>query len=441
MQNLNAQQINKLSSLFLLYVKLYLILGNLPRIIGFSSKNNIAVSEIILYSFTLVFVIIYRKYLSSFLTKYFYIYMVFSFSFLIGVFLNGLLLSPFLYNIRFLLILLSASTAGALLFKKNKFDVKKSLDYFLSIYIWCSVFSLLIFIAFPDSIQLWTALRSLGISFSGDPHQNRLISVYFDPNFFAAIAVLPITIALNLFVYTSRLRYLLVFIFMTALVLLSFSRSGILTLGLVLMATIAIYCTPYNKGSRIRLPIRLKNFILLALFIFIICSFVILLILADNKSLTDDFLERVISRFSNISNDASALSRLKSFYLGLNLITKSPFLGIGYDYLSVYTQEFRNLSSLDSSLQATLINFGFVFTTFFAFIILSWFLKTLKGLKLLHKNRFPLKFYIQYSFYLFVAIFITSQFNNLLYYQFWLFPVVMLGTYFSKLSIAIRNER
>jgi len=122
-------------------------------------------------------------------------------------------------------------------------------------------------------------------------------------------------------------------------------------------------------------------------------------------------------------------------------MSNNLLLGVGYDYLSAYFQKQGINDYLDSSLQITLVNFGVIFTVAFMIIVISWFWKIFKAFIYSHTTNTLLSVYVQYSLYILISIFITSQFNNLLYYQFWLFPVVMLGTYFSKLSIAIRNER
>ena len=83
-------------------------------------------------------------------------------------------------------------------------------------------------------------------------------------------------------------------------------------------------------------------------------------------------LTRTWSRIAAVNSDASAQARFSSFGFGFELFAEQPVFGVGYNYLLDYAQEVRGLTSLDSSLQVILVNFGAVGTLFIAGLVFWW---------------------------------------------------------------------
>ena len=132
-----------------------------------------------------------------------------------------------------------------------------------------------------------------------------------------------------------------------------------------------------------------------------------------------------------MSTDASAQARFNSFDLGFSLFAEQPTFGVGYNYLLIYAQRARGLTSLDSSLQVILVNFGAVGTLFIAVLILWWGVTLWRCLSASPNadDGFAFRCFRYFLLYLLVIVIFTSQFNNVLFYQYWLFPILALATY------------
>lgn len=88
------------------------------------------------------------------------------------------------YSFRLMLMLIATFSIGYTLKDYEKIvNFKYIVNTYINVYIILSIISILILIAFPESTELWGFLSSIGIYFNGDPHINRIVSTYFDPNF------------------------------------------------------------------------------------------------------------------------------------------------------------------------------------------------------------------------------------------------------------------
>lgn len=409
-----------LYKIYLIFIAFYLILGNIPRFINVQGfRDNVLLSEVILYFlFLIVFFYFFLNGGKINLSYSIIIFvMIVILSMLIGVFYNGVDIKSMIYNIRLLLIFFSAYFAGYICYSIYKSDYKKVLNFILIIYLLCVSIGIIIYIVFPESEFLWIILKRYGIIFNGDPHIHRFVSSYFDPNYYSAISCLPIIISLHLYNVTKKKRYVVFLILLVVTIILSGSRSGIATLFLLILG---IYEKPIIK-SFTKLSVKkeiFKNICVLLIF------FILTSPLYINNLLT------TIKRIIKIQTDNSALHRLISFEYGLDIFLKHPFTGVGYNFLSLYMTDLKGLSSVDSSTLATLINFGLILSFM---LLLLYVYTTITTYKKINDNKLKLKYikdiYKKITLYVVICIVFTSQFNNLLYYQFWLFPIILIYSY------------
>ena len=408
-------------NLLLAIVFTYLTLGNLPRIIALPGFNdNLPLSEIVLYLSMGLYCLVRPQALAFTLNYLFPLYVIIAASYLYGTFLNGLELLPTLFALRLIALLFSGHVLGFILFRRFRNSLG-AFNYFLFVYLFTAAIAFLIYVLFPDSVRLWNYLETFGITFNGDPHQRRLVSSYLDPNYYAAIACLPLLLSVLNYRKTQKYRYLALVTIITLSIVFSISRSGIATAGLVL--TFIGAQSFWRSFSKRKLRSSMVLFIPLVLAAAALAS-----------PLYADDIARIVERTRNVAVDPSALARLASFRFGWEVFTENPLLGVGYNYLSSYTLAVSTLSSVNSSPQAILINFGLLLSLVLIGMFAIWLTRLYKVARTCTKRWGKPSFmdtFTLFVLYLLAAIVFTSQFNNLLFYQFWLVPVFALGTYLS----------
>ncbi|KJS15781.1 MAG: hypothetical protein VR69_11910 [Peptococcaceae bacterium BRH_c4b] len=424
--DINKMTIRKLSKLILSVVAIYIILGNLPRILSVPGfRDNLSIMEFIIYLSIILYALLTRKILFG-LRNLGCIYIIIATSFMYGLILNGFEIKPFFYAIRLILGIFSANIAGFILYKLYRNNIISTINYILVMYVVILILSIIIYLAFPESALFWEYLSRYGIGFSGDPHVHRFVSTYLDPNYYAAIACIPLFLSIFLYGSTNKIHYLIISFLFIVSVFLSGSRSGIVTMVLLLAVIL------YKKVMMKRISIR--SIFSFGIIFFLMFSFQQYYI----ENLTNAW-NRLINIFT-YAGDESALERYYSFQYGMNLFFDYPILGVGYNYLSSYTENFRGLSSLDSSIQATLVNFGIILTSLFIICFVMWIIITWKSIQHYKKiNHHIVELYNYFLWYILIILIFTSQFNNLLYYQFWLFPNIMIGTYFFYFAKGVKS--
>lgn len=414
------------SNTVLLYISLYLILGNIPRLMQFNGlNNNLLITEIfldgalILYGFT-------NRHIMKSLFKNFSVFMLIISSSCIGILYHGFEIIPLLYSIRLILLILTANIAGYLLYDKFKNNYDKCANILIHIFLLEIFISFIIYYIFSDSVELWLVLSALGIEFNGDPHQHRFVSTYFDPNFFSTIICIPLILILNKLNEKFNVYYLLLGMIFIVAIILSISRSGIATM------LVSVFIVFRNDILNLFFKMKIKkNFLtlLLLLGVCIICS---LPFYIEN-------IYRITERFYTMSNDNSALARLESFTEGLDIFLEYPIWGCGYNYLFILSKR-----PLDSSILITLTSFGVIITGVFIIMMIRsgyvscCFIKKIKNVSCIKR---VIKIYGDFVLYTVFMVIFASQFNNLVYYQFWLFPIIMIFTYLFMIikNIAQRN--
>lgn len=359
--------------LLLVSIFLFFVLGQFLRLVPLPYfPSNFSLAEGLVYVLTLpIYLFHFRK--SHLLIA------VILLSTLYGALLSGFEFSAFLYSVKLIAMIGAGVILGETLLKQ------KNIDYLLLVFSAVLTLGAVIFFVFPKAHLFFLLLNEYGIHFEGDPHLRRFISPFFDPNYYAAIACIPFLIAL------SRGKKVLASLLALS-ILLTFSRSGIATLILLLVFHLR------------KIPLIIMGAAVVMFF----------------------FWEELGMRFLEIGQDPSAYARLETFRDGLNLFWDHAFFGLGYHYMGpIFFEEWGRLSP-DSSLLITLVDFGLIPTLAFAFYGVFW------SLKHFQKKQDPL--FRPLYFYLIICIFFTSQFNNLLYYPYWLIPMTALFTYLTRSS-------
>ena len=89
--------------------------------------------------------------------------------------------------IRFNLLIMSGLVLGKIAHKYYGDNVVLFQKQIIKIFFYNLILSSLILYIFPNSTDLWVFLKSINITIYGDPHVNRLVSFFFDPNFYSLL--------------------------------------------------------------------------------------------------------------------------------------------------------------------------------------------------------------------------------------------------------------
>lgn len=381
--------------LLLFSFALFLISGNFFRLFPlYPFPSHLSVVEVALYS--LAFPLYFSK-----LRKSHILALCIIASTLYGSMLHGLHLASVLYSFKLIAMIAAGVAIGESLFRKFGAEIEQCLGYLVRIFVVILFIGIAIFIVFPKAHYFFQFLQNYGIHFTGDPHQRRFISPFFDPNYYSAIACIPLILTWFL---GKRITFSLIFMS----ILLSFSRSGIATAALILIL-MGVFHWIHQRRPRWG-----------QLFLGITLVAALAAVLAIYSNEFNYFVDRLL----HISQDNSAHARLLTFQKGAQFFWHYPFFGVGYNYLSQLLQNEMGILSLDSSLLSTLVNFGLIPCLAFLLWGVYWSV-----------NSFKQKSHPVFSWlyiYLLICIFFTSQFNNLLYYQYWMIPMIALFTYLQR---------
>lgn len=379
-------------------------------------RDNILASEGLLYFFAFAYLITVK------MNKGFYQLLI----------LSGIILAScaygsiihvkdpraFLYAMRLICTLFASYALGDMFWKKYRFDIQKFLHFFLFPFALWIVFGFIIYFVFPSLADFWQFLKGHNVVFYGDAHNRRFVTVIFDPNIYGAIVFLPILGSFILYKLTQRAKYLLLTNIFIVTAVLTWSRSGITALFILLL--IVLVRTVLSK--RIYFSSRFS------LFNALICSLLFFLL----PVLCSSDFQFFFSRFYNVANDGSALCRLQSFQTGLSILQNYPLLGIGYNYLPPFLD---GLNFLDSSILGLLVCFGIFPFSILAFIgAIRFFLLKRHLNSLSSLNPFLYEFCSVFLYYILVTIIFSSQFNNVLFFSFWIIPSLSCLIYIGKMT-------
>ncbi len=405
-------------------VFIYLFLGNVPRFVSFPGlRDNILITEFLLY-LTVFPVLFFNREIFSKIKPVFIIAALILISFLWGMINFGFQIVPFMYACRLIMMIFCSVAVGYALFKE--LSLKKIMDFFSLAFFLGFIIGIIFFITFPDSRDLWDWIANLGVTFVGDPHQSRFVSVFLDPNFYSVIIFMPILASAFLLTKRFNVKHLIFILCFLISVILTISRSGIgilffMLIFLVLQNLKQIFGFIKNHKSSL----------------WVIAGGVLVIVLLS--VLLFPYVERIFHRVVTTSfADGSTRYRLFRFDISLSYIFDRPILGLGYNYYStLYPMQ---LSSVDSSLLSMMLNFGIPITGGFIFSFVYWQLKVSDLLKRYCRDTAVLKFFGQFVFYIWVVFLFASQFNDVLFYQFWLIPALILGSYFYFYSVSLKEK-
>ncbi len=253
-----------------------------------------------------------------------------------------------------------------------------------------------------------------------DPHMNRLVSTWLDPNFIAGFLTLIICMIIGIMLYTKKLStkiflICLIAIFSTALAL-TYSRSGYIA------AAFGIIVLGLLKSRKV-------------LLISIVIAISVIAFFPRAQQRVDELVTSAQSLlFSTSQNpDATARLRIKNWQETLNLIQKRPLLGSGYNTLRfvkydegfVQNTDVHSASGSDSSLLTIMATTGIV--GLIPFIIFYWQMLKLSFQNWQDQNNKNSLFLKGYSLGLFagiLAILVHALFVNSL-----LFPQILIFLY------------
>jgi len=205
-----------------------------------------------------------------------------------------------------------------------------------------------------------------------DPHINRLVSTWLDPNFLGGFLAFIITILTSLFLHYKNLRFkglFMVLITMLGMALfLTYSRSAYLALA------VGLFIVGILKSRT-------------TLVIFLILFLIGISISDRARQRVSELAQRVISVITVRAEnpDPTARLRIQSWHQATSLIYKRPFFGSGYNTLRFvnYNEGFventgiHSASGSDSSLLTILATTGIIgfmpFITIYILLIIGAF--------------------------------------------------------------------
>lgn len=355
-------------AIFLPTFTLFFLFGNFFRLVPIAHfQSHLSVAEGALYALALPVYFLKLRW-SQLLV------MALCTSTLYGTILHGFEAKSVLYSLKLIGMIASGVVLGEILQRRD------ATRFWIRHFLILLILSTLLLFLFPEAPKLFQLLEGVGVRYFGDPHSRRFISLFFDPNYYAAIACIPLLLSLQ------QKRHGLALLFFLS-ILATWSRSGVAT------ALFLLFLFALKESKR-------TSLLLLA-------TLPLCLILPSESGV---FFHRLLHLF----DDPSALGRVTNLEGGLLLFLKRPLFGCGYNYLIATLDDHLFLYAMDSSLLITLINFGLLPT-----------LAAITAL-LLHTKKSDSRTSRWLYIYLWICILFTSQFNNLLYYPYWLIPMIAM---------------
>lgn len=310
-------------------------------------------------------------------------------------FTAGDALTAVLYLLRFMYMLwLGYVTAR---WVKKKGLMIEVLKYINILYLAVCFIGFFQLIFFPVAYDFYGIFWNIGVYFpDADPHVGRLISTYFDPNYLASCLTLGICV--NYFLMeksrgTSAVWwYRVAWCIYLLTVFLTKSRSGFVGFAICF---VFYFLFTFHLSN---LKIEFLPFIFLALAVLLYLFF-----FSDISTFV---------RIRNSFNDPSSWARLSSWEKGWEMAKKTGFFGVGYNLNGALSQQMYGAVhdgpgyGNDSSLLLTLITTGFIGCILFGMHIYHLLRRTKHSKCVIG---------------LIVSALVICNFNNLLYYNLWVF--------------------
>lgn len=397
-------EINLETILCWLLLFLYIVVGN-TLTFNIGNRAPLKVAEVISIPFILIMIIKYKKIL---LRKYecqvlVWLFIGF-FSSVINSFIYKYSFHNFVYGSLYILRiihLLLLTNLMCFCLKKNKINQNVIIKYIIFLYVILCLIGFFQLKFFPVAFDFYKIFMKMGVYFATpDHHVGRMISTYFDPNFLASCLLIPFAICLNTWKENGNKNYFLFTIFFSVSIILTISRSGFLGMGIIIIMS-SLDLSDNRK--------ELKKDI----YIIILALLVLIIMFVKGTPI----LERIL----NSSSDGSTYARVDSWKNSLQIIKNNPIFGIGYNMMFSYLglSDFTGSNAIDygtdSSLLLIISTTGLVGIAFFLFSLINNYFKT-------KINKWSKKLLTQILF----SALIICNFNNLLFYVLWLFPVLFI---------------
>lgn len=405
---------NKLIWLCYLTIFSFIVLGN-AFTINFGKRFPIKISEMLAILLNLIYFVKYHSISLKRHEMYILFWIIFvSFISVITTIRYKFSILELLYGLsyplRLILLLLTANVISAIL-KKNCYKKEKIMCFILNCYLFVCFIGFFQLAFFPVASDFYSLFTRIGFYIANpDPHINRLISLYFDPNYLAGCLIIPFTIAFLQWKNGEKNKILYLFILGISIIL-TVSRSGFLGLAIIIMLS---FCHLEVSKKAI-----LKNIIIMVSLV----TVGIILFASD---------ARIINRILNSNSDASTFARFKSWEYGFEIIKNNLFVGIGYNMIGTYREKiFYQTIALstgygnDSSLLVILISSGIIGIIYFIICALKLGFNRSNKISKIEREILVL---------IFCSSIIICNFNNLLFYVVWLFPVLLIADVFVDLD-------
>ncbi len=354
----------------------------------FGANLSISLTDILL-GLTLMFLLIWQVAIKReiLLPKGFKLLMFFWLVALISLVLSQNL-SGGLYLLRF--IFYSASFyLGYILIKSGRV---REMDLIYLLIIPVSLFALAGF------LQLYIMPDLAVLEMYGyDPHKNRLVSTFLDPNFAGTFLNFGLIYCLYFYLTQKKTKWLFLSVSIALALFLTFSRSAYL-MSLVSVGLLGVF--------------KFKKLLILLVVIFITAF---------------AFVPRFQQRVQGIWNlDITATERIESWKSGFEIFKSSPLIGVGFNNISTKLEELKllrtfqdesthSVSGIDSSIIFILATTGILglsfYLLFWGYILLKFIKNKKEGINLV-------------SVLLILALFLNSQFVNSLFY-----PPIMISLF------------
>jgi len=369
------------------------VLGELGKF-PFGGNNSIGVIDV-LVSLTVGFLVVWQVGIQKkiVLPREFKILIGFWVISLISLILSGRIYGG-LYLVRFMLYS-SLFWVGFNLIKSKVITVDNLFSKIILSGVILSILGFIQLLVFPN-------LAFLEI-FGFDPHQNRVVSTFLDPNFLGCFLSICFLVSLYQFFEKKQKIFLLWATIFLVTIFFTFSRSA------YLMVLIESLIFSFLRAKKV--------------------IFILILVGITSYFFVPQFNERINGAFSI---DKSASERFYSWSAGWEIFKKNPILGVGFNNISsaldnynlyqVHQNQFtHSASGVDSSFIFVLATTGIV-----GFLVYISFWVLLLG-KVIHREARVLVLAI------IIALFVNSQFINSLFYpEIMVLYFLILGSLLAK---------
>ena len=414
----NIEKIN----IFLSFLSIgaFILFGN-SLTFNFGERIPIKISEIIICISLFILIIINKREFWKFtklskITKFVFCFLsIGTFSLIFNGILNHYELKNIIYGLFYsarLLFFCFSASVFINIYTNYNIESKKIIDFVSNCFLVVIVIGLFQFVFFPDALKWYKLFQKIGVHWqNADPHIGRFLSTYFDPNYLAACLIIPATFTLHNWLRKGIKIDLIKFIVFSVAIILTVSRSGLL--GLVISSGIVLGMHFFKQKDE-----KIKNRVILI----VLCVFIAsVLMLLSNA--------RLINRILNSMNDKSTFLRFESWNRAFNIIKENFILGIGYNALGFFKSHniINSATSfgIDSSLLFIFVTTGIVGFVYFIFKFIKFLLIIIYSK---NENSYPI-------FAILISSIVICNFNNLLFYILWLFPILIIVNLFEKENI------